>query len=235
MSWGSYRCSRQRGVKNMIGRLGLIGDIHAEDELLERILRFLARSSVRNVFAVGDVADGIGSLERCRELLVAHQVLTVRGNHDRWLVDGTLRELPDAMPVEALSDASREFLRSLPAMAEILTPHGLALLCHGLGTNDMAELKPDDEGYALSSNLVLQNLLAQKTYAFVLNGHTHQAMVRHLGGLTIINAGTLRRGDRPCLAVVDFEQGFAELWQFDAGQMEPRAVGSFPLLVGQSR
>lgn len=219
----------------MIGRLGLIGDIHAEDELLERILRFLAGSSVTQVFAVGDIADGTGSLSRCRELLLSYRVVAVRGNHDRWVVDGTLRDLPGATPVESLSDASREFLRNLPAAVEIATPRGLALLCHGLGTNDMAELRPDDEGYALSSNLALQVLLAERTYRFVLNGHTHQAMVRHLEGLTVINAGTLKRGDRPCAAMVDFEQNSAELWQFEVGATQPTVVGSFALGAGWSR
>ncbi|HEX4621592.1 MAG TPA: metallophosphoesterase family protein, partial [Myxococcaceae bacterium] len=84
------------------------------------------------------------------------------------------------------------------------------LLCHGVGEDDMQRLAPDDAGYALEANTPLQRLLVQKRYPYVLGGHTHQRMVRAIGGVTFFNAGTLRRDDDPCFLWLDFERGVAE-------------------------
>jgi predicted phosphodiesterase len=56
----------------MISKLGLIGDIHAEDAYLERALGVLRSRNVPLVVSTGDIVDGPGSVERCCELLEAH-------------------------------------------------------------------------------------------------------------------------------------------------------------------
>lgn len=71
----------------------------------------------------------------------------------------------------------------------------------------MASVKPDDFGYALESNVELQQLVAEGAIRVVLNGHTHRAMVRTFGQLTIVNAGTLFREHEPGYVVVDFSDG----------------------------
>src|SRR6185295_16503678 len=58
------------GSRGMIlGKLGVIGDIHAEDRRLETALRWMKKLAVDRVLAVGDLADGYGDLERCCRLL----------------------------------------------------------------------------------------------------------------------------------------------------------------------
>jgi predicted phosphodiesterase len=85
-------------------------------------------------------------------------------------------------------------------------------LCHGIGENDMAVVRPDDTGYALESNLELQALIKAKHYRFMLGGHSHSPMVRTIGGLTIINAGTLDRLSRQVCCILDFEAGKVEFF-----------------------
>jgi predicted phosphodiesterase len=140
-------------------RIGLIGDIHAEDKLLELTLNFLESRSVELVTATGDVADGTGSVDRCCSLLSLRKVVAVCGNHDRWLLAGVARDPPDATPTDAVTLDSRRIHPQLPEMVEFDTVRGRALLCHGLGLNDMAKVGPDDFGYALEANDDLQNLL----------------------------------------------------------------------------
>jgi predicted phosphodiesterase len=78
----------------------------------------------------------------------------------------------------------------------------------------MAKLGPDDEGYALESNSELQRLM-QSDFAFVICGHTHRRMVRRLGRLTVINAGTLRRDQDPCFGTIDFDAQLVQWFELD--------------------
>jgi len=195
--------------------IGLLGDVHAEDERLEQALTFLERRGVELVAATGDIADGPGSVDRCCRLLEEHRVVVVRGNHDRWLLAGTSRGLPLATPSTAVTAASRRMLGDLPEMVELETVSGRALLCHGLGPNDMGKVGPDDEGYALDSNDDLQRLIGSG-YRWILNGHSHRPMVRHFGALTLINAGTLLRHHQPGFLELDFERQSGLRYTFDA-------------------
>jgi len=188
---------------NLDHHIAVIGDIHAEHELLERALLTLSRLGVHRVLCVGDIVDGPGSVDRCCELLRNYEVLTVRGNHDRWMLDDTLRDLQHATRRGKLSHESIDYIESLPVFCSV---NGLlpgAVLCHGLGPNDMASVKPDDFGYALEVKSELNDLLADPAVTLCFNGHTHQRMVRNFRGLTIVNAGTLRRSQEPGIVVVE--------------------------------
>jgi putative phosphoesterase len=193
-----------------IRRLGALGDIHSEDRALEAALQFFEERGPDAVVAVGDLVDGEGDVNRVLRLLVEHNVQVVRGNHDRWIVDDEMRDLPHAHPLSQIDPQGRELLASLPQTQSISTCRGDLLLCHGVGDDDMQRLAPDDTGYALESNRALLRLLAERRYAYVLGGHTHRRMVRPIGGITFFNAGTLRRGDDPCFLWLDFERRVAE-------------------------
>lgn len=200
-----------------IKRVGVIGDVHCEEQALEAALEHLASLHPERVLCVGDIVDGPGNPNRCCELLCESAALTVSGNHERWLFEGTMRDLPDATPLDALDAPSRDYLGRLPKTREIETAAGLLLLCHGLGEHDMAGFGPDDRGYALENNHELQSLVTLGRHAFVVNGHTHRRMVRRVGTLTVINAGTLHRDDNPCFAFLDFEREQATFFELRQG------------------
>jgi predicted phosphodiesterase len=195
-------------------RVGAIGDIHGEARYLETALKFLSAANLEMVFSVGDIADGPDDVNRCCQLLQQYQVATVRGNHERWLFAGEMRDLPDAIFEADLDQESRAFLAGLPLTQSFETVAGPLLLCHGLGEYDMGGVRPSDFGYALESNLALLRLTLEGQYRFVLNGHTHQRMVRSFDRLTIINAGTLYRQHKPCFLLVDFEVRFVRFYDF---------------------
>lgn len=191
----------------VIRRVGLIGDVHAEDAALEVVLRELIRLGAETLLQVGDIADGPGDLARAVALLREHRVLAVRGNHDRWLLGNQCRDLPYAQRLAGVGQKELEFLSQLPATRDFRSPRGHVLLCHGLGTNDMVGVKPDSEGHDISSNMELQRLINERRHRFVLNGHTHRAMLRTFGPLSIINGGTLLRDTERAFTFVDFERG----------------------------
>jgi predicted phosphodiesterase len=195
-------------------KLGLLGDIHAEDERLAAALAIFEAEGTGHVLFVGDVADGQGDIDRCCALLAGANAIGVRGNHDRWCVTDTVRSLPHAHVREHLAPASVALLESLPATRDIATPVGTLLLCHGVGESDMRRLWVHDDGYALETNDELAALLNDpKRYALVVGGHTHERMVRRFrasdlrlagdASLVFVNPGTLSRDFVACCAVLD--------------------------------
>jgi predicted phosphodiesterase len=199
-------------------RLGLLGDLHAEDGALGLALRVFADEGVDRVLSVGDIAAGRGSVDRCCARLAEAGAAVVRGNHDRWMLAGAMRELPHA--TLDVSAATRAFLAALPATMRVDTVACTLLLCHGLGGDDMASVDPDD-GYGLRYNEPLQALIEGDAPLVMVNGHTHRRLVWSSGRLAVINAGTLLRGHDPCFAILDLARW--EVTYFDVREGERAA------------
>src|SRR5579862_1956152 len=159
-------------------RLGLIGDVHAEDLRLEAALTHLARARVDQVLCTGDVVDGEGDVDRACALLQGHRVSTVRGNHDRWIREDTMRTLDHAHHMTALAADSVAFVKTLPPTLRLPTPLGQLLLCHGVGESDMARLATDEASFGLGTNDALLRVLLDTTITLMVCGHTHKALVK---------------------------------------------------------
>ncbi len=202
-------------------RIGIVGDVHAQADNLEAALLFFEQNGITTILCVGDVVDGPGDANRCCELLREWNVPTVKGNHDRWLLENTMRDLPDTTPREQLTAASIQWLQELPITFELETVAGRLLLCHGIGANDMKGLTPDASAYDLESNLELQFLLREDKFRFLVGGHTHRRMVRRFGSLTAINAGTLLETQHPRVATLDFVESCMQFHDFAKGELIP--------------
>ncbi len=205
MQGGSHVSRADRAPR----RLGLIGDVHAEDERLRVAIAALTAEKVERILCCGDIVDGHGNVDRACSTLALHGVTTVRGNHDRWIRDDDMRTLPNAHRMTDLTPLSIELLKSLPRTVTLDVHGGKLLLCHGIGENDMRQLGPEDSGYAISSNDDLLKVLFDATIAIMIGGHTHKPMVRRFergGGkpaLVVVNPGTLARDDGAGFAVLD--------------------------------
>jgi predicted phosphodiesterase len=213
--------------ERVLGRVGLVGDVHAEDVTLARVLDEFKKLGVPDVLCVGDLADGMGDVNRCCALLEDNQVLTVIGNHDRWLLSGEKREEKEATHVRAPTPRSRKFIDTLPTTRVFDTPRGRLLLCHGVGDDDMATVKRDHLRHDLERNDALKRVLANHRYDLMVNGHTHQTMVRRVRHLTIINAGTLHRRYEPRAGIADFERGLVTF--YEVGERGFAPVEELPL------
>jgi predicted phosphodiesterase len=197
-------------------RLGLIGDVHAEHRRLEAALNHLFRQRIDAICCTGDLADGSGSIDACCELLAAADVLCVAGNHDRWLLADRMRNVPDAHQLSHVSRGSREYLTALPRMRRIETPLGTALLCHGVGVNDLRKVWPGSERMPIERSPELDELIAGGETRFVVNGHLHYRVIINFDRLTLLNAGTLKGVHRPGVSIVDFDEGSVTAFEFDA-------------------
>lgn len=185
----------------MLSRLLLIGDIHTEATRLRHVLAHATATAPDAILSVGDIVDGPEDVGACIALLRSHDVIAVRGNHDRWLAEG------HPLDVFTGDDDARAWIAALPATRHLDTVAGPLLLGHGVGDHDMQRLYPDDDGYALESNFALEELLTDAVYRWFVGGHTHAPMIRHFGPLTVLNPGTLSRRDRPGFLEVDLAAG----------------------------
>jgi putative phosphoesterase len=213
--------TRVAEVPRVFARAGVIGDIHTEFEALGWALSVFETERVDLVLATGDVSDGPyhgEGVNRAVEILQAAGVIAVLGNHDRWMLDNTMRDFPNATELEELDSNARDYLRSLPAIREVDTPKGRLLLCHGLGSDDMATLYPYDRGPELAGNSALQELLRSKKFRYVVGGHTHRRMVRVIDDVTFINAGAIKETREPCCLVLDFVEGVAQFHDYVKGK-----------------
>lgn len=207
----------------MFARIGIIGDVHTEADALASAIELFQRLKVDQIVCMGDLVDGPCDeldVDRSCELLQEHGIPTVCGNHDRWILERSMRDLPDASSESELDPASLDFLRKLPPTVELPTPIGPVLLCHGLGDDDMALVLPHDHGHELTQNQPLQRLVQSGKYAVVLNGHSHRRMVRYVEPVWIINAGTLHRDNHPCVGCVDFETRTVDFYTVDGERIE---------------
>jgi predicted phosphodiesterase len=198
-------------------RVGVIGDVHACDQRLLRLLDFFQAQALDTIVCVGDVVDGPGDPNACAALLDSAGVITVRGNHDRWLLEGQRPPGDDVRRLEDLEPSTVAFLRALPTSLELTGVDGTPLLlCHGLLDNDMNSISADDYGYALEFNDELQTLLAAAGRRVVIKGHRHRPSVWQLKELTLIDAGSLLGYNLICGAIIDIP----------AGTVTPIAVGN---------
>ena len=93
-----------------IKKLGVIGDVHAEHHRLEAALEHLESLDTDAIVCTGDIVDGIGCPNESIKLLDNSAVFTVRGNHDRWILEDKARHIEDAHSVAELSEESLSYL-----------------------------------------------------------------------------------------------------------------------------
>lgn len=60
-----------------------------------------------------------------------------------------------------------------------------------------------------------RRLVTADRFRFLAGGHTHEAMVRTIDGITILNPGTLKRDRSPSSALVDLREGVMRVYDLE--------------------
>jgi len=169
-------------------RVAALYDVHGNLPALEAVLAEVPDDAV--ILVGGDVAVGplpSEALERLRAL--GDRVRWIRGNADREL-DRNEEGLapPEAIEWvrEQLTPEQIEFLHGLPERAE-LEVDGLrrVLFCHASPRNDVdvfLEGTPEER---------VAPLFADVEADTVVCGHTHMQFLREIGGIRVVNAGSV--------------------------------------------
>ncbi|MHA6297386.1 metallophosphoesterase family protein [Devosia sp. CAU 1758] len=176
-------------------RVAVLSDVHGNVPALDAVLADMARQSFDAVVCLGDHVSGpidpAGALER----IVALGALCIRGNHDRWFLDPSLRSDPwsvDMFARERLSTGQLGWLGALKATENL---GDYVFLCHGTPGDDEAPWLDNfynDRSTILPSEEKVAREAAGIAQSVILCGHTHIARTLRLSdGRRIVNPGSV--------------------------------------------
>jgi putative phosphoesterase len=174
-------------------RFAVISDVHGNIDALTAVLADIAGQNVARIVNLGDHFSGPLAARETADLLCGHDMLCIRGNHDRWLV-----EIPpdqhsgsERAAYAQLSAAHLEWLRALPAVRKL----GDVLMCHGTPTSDteyfLERVHPDGTVVLEHPEQIEARALATDC-TLILCGHTHLARRIDLrDGRVVVNPGSV--------------------------------------------
>jgi predicted phosphodiesterase len=175
-------------------KFAAIADVHGNCVALEAVLRDIEALGIRDVVNLGDHLSGPLEARRTADLLMRQQITSIRGNHDRQLVE---------LPLEAMGPSDRhardqlerrhlEWLAGLPAS---MTFRNEVFLCHGTPASDTTywlETVTSDGRVCATPIEEIEHRATGINASLILCGHTHiPRVVRLRDGRLIINPGSV--------------------------------------------
>jgi putative phosphoesterase len=178
-----------------VTRVALISDIHGNCVALEAVLSDLARRQVDGIVCLGDLAAGGPQPHEVIKRLGEMHCAAVRGNADRWLLEGlppgtseATQRLSDVVrwTRRLLSPDDRAYLAALPTTLRIPVG-GWSLLCfHGSPRSDVDVLLAETPAAEL--DLLLAGTIAANVFTC---GHTHLQVFRFHRHRMLLNPGSV--------------------------------------------
>lgn len=175
-------------------RFAAIADIHGNALALEAVLADIAAQGITDIVNLGDMLGGPLENGRTADMLIGLDLPTVRGNHDRYLVELDVDVMheweTDAHP--QLTAAHLDWLRGLPST---LVWRDDIFMCHATPADDnrywLEGVSP--EGHVHLKPLAEIEALAEGIgQSLILCGHSHLPRAVRLGdGRLIVNPGSV--------------------------------------------
>jgi putative phosphoesterase len=177
-------------------RVAALYDIHGNLPALEAVLDEVRRIGVDRIVVGGDVLPGPMPSETLTRLLdLDLPIQFIRGNGDRvvheLMTGNDSHEFPESFREAMLWNARQlhmheSLLASWPAMLRVDVPGiGRVLCCHATPRNDLdifTRLTPEADLLPLFDGLQVP---------LVVCGHTHMQFDRTIGGIRVVNAGSV--------------------------------------------
>lgn len=173
--------------------LAVLSDIHGNLPALEAVLADVARHAVDATINLGDIASGPLWPRATVARLMALDLPTIAGNHERQVLAGGALGASDAFAAAALDDAQRAWLRALPATLRLGDVH----LCHGTPDDDLTmwlETRTATAVQAATAADVTARARPALTAgaSLLVCGHSHVPRVVALdAATTIVNPGSV--------------------------------------------
>ena len=175
-------------------RIAVIADIHGNDHALEAVLADIDAQGVALTVNLGDHLSGPLNAARTADLLMERDFPSVRGNHDRWLLEKEPQAMGDWDRI-AHSELEQRHLDWLADLPPTRVVDNDLFLCHATPEDDLTywleELLPD--GTLRQSPLDrVERYAARIDVPVILCGHTHLSRaVRLRDGRLVVNPGSV--------------------------------------------
>jgi predicted phosphodiesterase len=174
-------------------RLAILSDIHGNLLALEAVLADIKTRSVDATINLGDCVTNPLWPRETLELLDTLNLPTVRGNHDRWLVERSRDEMTPSMifTYDSLTAEQRQRLGSLPPTLQVDTD---VLAVHGTPDDDTQYLLEEavDGRLALATAATIDRRLGGRSESLILCGHSHHQYAAHTSGSRLVlNPGSV--------------------------------------------
>ncbi|MFB9947807.1 metallophosphoesterase family protein [Rhizobium puerariae] len=178
-------------------RFAAIADVHGNCAALQAVLEDIAALGIRNIVNLGDCLSGPLEAGRTADLMLLldmNATVTVRGNHDRYLVETPPGALApsDSHAYSQLSQRHFDWLRRLPFSAVY---RGEVFLCHATPQDDgvyWLEKVSNDGAPFLRPAAEIEAMAQGIDQPLILCGHSHVARAVQLSdGRLIVNPGSV--------------------------------------------
>lgn len=174
-------------------RLAFVSDLHGNIDALEAVVADLAEVAPDLVVNLGDCLSGPLDAAATCDRLIDLGWPTVRGNHDRQILDRPIERmgLSDAATAAVLTDRHRAWLAALPAT---LAPAPGVLAFHGTPSDDLAYAseKVTPDGVILRGPAEIAARLGPSEATLLVGGHSHMPRLIDLGdGRLYLNPGSI--------------------------------------------
>ncbi|MEL6792188.1 MAG: metallophosphoesterase family protein, partial [Pseudomonadota bacterium] len=175
-------------------RFAAIADIHGNAFALDAVLRDMEAHGVETAVNLGDLLSGPIAPAETAALLRERDFVTIRGNHDRYLIDMDPTEMGPSDRV-AHDRLSREDLDWLAKAPPTQSAFGDVFLCHGTPKDDnrywLERVEPN--GVVRAATLAETQAEAEGVEArLILCAHSHlPRCVRLPDGRVIANPGSV--------------------------------------------
>jgi putative phosphoesterase len=174
-------------------RIAVLSDIHGNVRALRAVMEDLKEVAADRVINLGDTVSGPLEAAETADVLISLAWTTVRGNHDRQLLDRPHDKMgaSDGAAFAELKSHHKSWLNSLEQTVEF---EGL-IFCHGTPDNDLVYLtetvEPDGR-VRIATRAEVTRRLSGVQAPIVLCGHSHFVRTVALDhGRLVINPGSV--------------------------------------------
>jgi putative phosphoesterase len=174
-------------------RLGVLSDIHASAEGLEKALALLERRGVDGLICAGDLVDGETEGEAAAQSIKNLNIPVAQGNHDftlsiprdpSWRT--TYAKMLYQQDADWLSEDTLAYLRDLPKSLTLKYGETELLLAHGSPWHQDQYVFPRS-----TDSKVFWRIVDEFPAKIVILGHTHMPMGVLVGDTYVFNPGSV--------------------------------------------
>lgn len=173
-------------------RIAVLADVHGNLLALEAVMARVRAAAPDLVVNLGDLVSGPFDPGGSADAQMGLDCPTIAGNHERQLLEGGTGAL-DTFARSRLSEAQLAWIARLPPSLRLVD--GDVFACHGSPAGGDLEYLLEDVSSGRArldmEDAILPRLAGIGAARLVLCGHTHTPRVASLGGVLVVNPGSV--------------------------------------------